>query len=186
MPKKEKWINHPWTIAIGSVILTLVGTSIYDYLKQIPFLTTLWTFIKWLANVTWRFLNLNLKLWLVATIFILYKIVKHWLSRENKEVIKSYDYTIYTEDIIKGWKWTWDWEFQGSKYGISRLRVHCPACDTPMAYGIDFSGAIKSYQCPRCEYKSNGIPCDDPEIVKRLIDDNIRRKIEALAKQKES
>ncbi|MES2381181.1 MAG: hypothetical protein V4538_09075 [Bacteroidota bacterium] len=43
--KKEKWINTPWAIGIGTAIFGLLLTIGYDYLKDRPVLTTIWAII---------------------------------------------------------------------------------------------------------------------------------------------
>ena len=177
MPKKEKWINHPWTITIGSVLLTsMIGTAIYDSFKDFPILASLWNAIKWVGSSIWWIFNIRIQLWIIIIFLILYKIIKYTLLKESPSQGNTYDFTNYTEDQIKRWKWSWNWELMGNKYHISQLKVHCPECDTPMLHIQNFNGSIIGYKCPRCEYESKGIPCDDPAIAERLILDNIDRK----------
>lgn len=157
-----KWLKAPWTISIGTLLLTIL----YDYFKSKPILSTIWQLLKIIGNFIVSFLNFNLKVWWLIIIFIFVIIIIYLINKfQPKEDIKP-DFYNYREDNFQGFRWTWKWDFNPYKGGwvISDLNAHCPKCDTRL---IDFS------ECPRCDF----IIFDKLESYKiqHIILDNIER-----------
>lgn len=173
---KENWTKSSWTISIGTAIFSLLLTMIYDYFKEEPILTTIWTIIKWIGNLLWTILNFDIKVWwiiiaLTLLVFLLYIFDK----LKNDESFKP-DFYNYKEDFFKHWKWSWNWELNRAKtaWVVSNMQAHCPNCDTPM---IDRSNSYENhFECPRCDFKASDRQCDEPYKIERLILDNIDRK----------
>jgi hypothetical protein len=149
--QNRNWTKSPWTISIVTAIFSLLLTMFYDYFKNNPVLTTVWSIIKWIGNLLWTILNFDLKVWwiviaLILLIFVLFIIDKF----KNADAFKPYFHN-YIEDNFKWWKWTWSWELNRSKsaWVISNLKAHCPKCDTPM---IEIPSSLNglSFDCPRC------------------------------------
>jgi len=174
--KKEHWIKSNWTISIGTAIFSLLLTMGYDYSKDKPILTTVWTILKWIGNFIWTILNFNLKVWWLIVGVIIFFIIALLISRvKSKDTFKP-DFYSYREGKFKRWKWTWNWQWSDRKNAwlISELRAHCPNCDTPMIEHSSIYGL--SFDCPRCEFRANDGQCDEPHKIERIILDNIDRK----------
>lgn len=172
---KEHWTKSAWTISIGTAIFSLFLTMVYDYSKEKPILSTVWSFLKWIANLIWSVLNFDLKVWWIVVavfVFILTLVIIDKFKR--KETFKP-DFYNYREDKFKNWRWSWDWNWNRNKNAwiISEMKAHCPHCDTPL---IDHSNSyILSFDCPRCEFNAIDRQCDEQYKIERIILDNIDR-----------
>ncbi len=173
---KKHWIHSGWAIGIGTTIISLLLSMVYDYLKKEPILTTIWSILKGIRHFILTFLNYEIKVWWVLiTIFIL-SILLLIIKKFKSERILQPDFYYYTEDHFKSWRWTWSWLWDKSKkaWGINNLRAHCPNCDTPMVeHPSIYSSA---FDCPRCNYLSNDGLSDQPYKIEQIIHDNIERR----------
>ena len=172
---KEHWVKSPWTISIGTAIFSLLLTMGYDYSKEKPILTTVWTILKWLGNFVWTILNLDLKVWWILLAVVLFLSIVILIDKLKKEETLKPDFYNYREGKFKRWRWTWGWQLNDRKntWLISVLNAHCPNCDTPMIEHSSIYGL--SFDCPRCEFRASGSQCDEPHKIERIILDNIER-----------
>ncbi|HCY41083.1 MAG TPA: hypothetical protein DHV48_06965 [Prolixibacteraceae bacterium] len=174
---KEKWTKSPWTISIGSALFSLLLTMGYDYSKEKPILTTVWSIIKWIRNLLWTIINFDLKVWWIIIAVALFILVIAIIDKFKKEETFKPDFYSYREGTFKRWKWTWTWKIRSSDnvWVISNLEAHCPNCDTPMIERSSIMYGL-SFDCPRCEFQSKEGQCDEPHKIERIILDNIDRK----------
>ena len=179
---KEHWAKSGWAISLGTAVFSLLLTMGYDFLKQIPILTTLGVGIKWIKNVVWNILNFNIKVWwisvtLILLIAIIYAINKLLSHNNNKTQSDKPDFYAYKEDKLKNWRWSWNWRFslKQNNWTIADLKAHCPNCDTSMIE-INDSYFRLSFSCPRCNFKSDEYLSEDPHKISMLIIDNIDRR----------
>jgi hypothetical protein len=173
--KKEHWIKSSWSISIGSAIFSLLLTIGYDYSKEKPILTTVWSILNWVATLIRTILNFDLKAWWIIVAIIIFIVIIAIIDKFKKaETFKS-DFYNYREDKFKRWRWTWNWNRSKNEWIISDLKAHCPNCDTPMIGHSSLFGL--SYDCPRCEFRASDGECDEPHKIERIILDNIVRRI---------
>jgi hypothetical protein len=180
---KNNWKRSPWTISIVTAIFSLLLTMGYDYFKDIPILTTISSFFKWICGFVLTSLNYEIKIyWLLLAIvvicFVLYIMVKF-----NKEDTSKPHFFGYNEDSFKNWRWTWEWKFNHSRnaWGIYNLKAHCPKCDTTMNDNSTIMGL--NFICPRCDYNAYDSICEDPYKVESIIIDNVDRRTNELKKK---
>lgn len=173
----KKFLNHPWTIAIGTILLTPIASLIIDAIKGIKFLTTFKVIWKFLVHYIGLFLNFDIKVWwilvsLVILSLALYIVVKVANQRDNKNSEKV-SFLSYTKDTLKGWKWEWTWEknFEG-KYEVKHLHPVCSACGTPLVPHNSFYGRMR---CVRCSNEPPQRKPNENDILV-LIYDNVKRK----------
>ena len=172
---KDHWIKSPWTISIGTAIFSLLLSMGYDFFKDKPILTTIWSILKWIGNLFWTILNFDLKVWWVIIVVILFVLIIYLIDKLKKEATFKPDFYSYREEESRLWKWTWEWQWNKRKraWMITDMKAHCPNCDTPM---IDNSNMYGYYfDCPRCDFKAENEQCDQPHKIERIILDNIDR-----------
>jgi hypothetical protein len=177
---QEHWAKSGWAISIGTALFSLLLTMGYDYLKQIPVLTTVSFWLKWILSTVCAILNFNIKVWwIIVTIiigFVIIYLIDKFFSNKNTESYKP-DFYNYKEDKLKKWRWSWNWvvDHKQKSWVISNLKAHCPDCDTQLIpYYDTFSGTY--YNCPRCNFNATDYQCEDPAKIEILILDNVRRR----------
>lgn len=172
---KEHWIKSSWAISIGTAIFSLLLTMVYDYSREKPILTTVWTILKLLGNFVWTILNFDLKVWWILLAVVLFILIIILIANVKKDKTFKPDFYSYREGKFKRWRWTWGWKWSDSEnaWGISDLKAHCPICDTPMIEHSSVYGL--SFDCPRCEFRADDSQCDEPHKIERIILDNIDR-----------
>jgi hypothetical protein len=175
----DHWIKSSWSISIGTAIFSLLLTIAYDYLRDKPLLTTIWTILMWISNLIKSILSLDIKFWWIIVIIIILVIVILIISffnkSSNRDSIKP-DFYNYRDEKFKKWSWTWSWDWDSYRkaWHISDLKARCPKCDTPM---IDNSSLhTLCFDCPRCEYVARDNECEEPYKIEQIILDNIERK----------
>lgn len=173
---KEDWVKSPWVISIGTAIFSLLLTIGYDYLKEKPILSTIWSILKWIGNAIWKILNFNIKIWWIVIFIGLFILIIVIIDNIKNEGTLTPDFCNYKEDTLKKWSWTWSWKFDNKKkvWTITDMKAHCPKCATPM---IEYSDRYQLiFDCPRCEFRASDEQCDEPHKIERIILDNIDRK----------
>lgn len=170
----KKFLKSPWTISIAPALLSFLLTIIYDLIKGKRILSTVGSILAVIWNAVVTFLTFNLKVWwvivgIVVILFVLYVIAR--VSEKN--VIQKPDFTSYTEDRFRTWKWSWIWEQNYEhKWHAANLSAHCPKCDTPMLHDRDED----IFQCPRCKFQSHYDNHEKSYEVEAVIIDNLNRK----------
>lgn len=168
MSEKKSWTL---ILTIVAAITSSIVTGIIDFIKNKPFFSTLGNCLLWCWNLLISILNFDIKVWwilvfLITLILILFLIA---FFENKKDENTRPDFCNYQEDIIKDWKFTWKWSYFDSCWNVVHLKVHCPKCDTPIIANGVF------HKCVRCDYMPRTYPLE-PDKVKLLIYDNIRRK----------
>ncbi|MDP4092551.1 MAG: hypothetical protein Q8920_04250 [Bacillota bacterium] len=170
---KGKWVKSPWTISIGTAILSFILTIIYDYSKNKPIADTFGKVLKFILNIIIYVLNIKLKVWwlLIALISIIYLIMRFQHGEDDRP-----EFYNYREDILKKWKWTWSWRWSNyeNAWLITDLEAHCPNCETSLIQSSSIYGI--RFDCPRCNFRANEDNCEQPYVIEAIILDNIKRK----------
>jgi hypothetical protein len=175
--KDMKWLKSPWSISIGTAILSLFLTMIYDYFKKQPMLSTVWQVLEKIWAFIVSVLNFNIKVWwLIIGLIFLISIIYLIDKLKQGETSNKPDFFSYKEGKFKRWKWTWNWEWNCYKnaWFITDLTPHCPNCDTPLVEGSTIYQL--KYICPRCDFTAEDSQCDEAYKIERIILDNIERK----------
>jgi len=149
----KKLFKNPWFITIGGgIILTIISESVG--LTKIT--GSIWSSIKWVANLIVDFLliKFQVSLWflillplLVVGLFLLVL----WLISRTKEETKEPSFVDYKEEQFGEVLYRWEYvkDFSG-KYMVTRLTHFCPNCRC----------AIVNGSCPVCHlnfyYKLKG------------------------------
>lgn len=171
----KKFFKSPWTIGIGTTLLGFSLTVIYDLVKGKQLLATMCNMFDILKSWLIIFLNFELKVWWVLTgvaiIIIILLIIS--FSSDNSNNINP-DFTAYTTDHFRLWRWSWRWEFNvlQKKWQIINLQAHCPQCDTPMISSWDED----YFRCPRCRFSSKYDDHEKSYEVEAIIIDNLNRR----------
>lgn len=168
---KNKWIHNPWTISIGTALLSICLTAIYDLIKDKPFLSTLLHVVTWIFELIVSVLTFKLSLWIVILLMVgLWLFIR--VRNLSKKVIDP-DFWNYKRDVFNKWIWKWDYEFLGSSWDIINLRPHCPNCETMLINkGSMYHGDVR---CPRCNYRATDKEIESTNDTKVLIIDNIQK-----------
>jgi hypothetical protein len=168
MTKKDYWIGL-YTGIVGIILLAL-----YDYVKEKPILSTLFSIIKWI----WiTFFEFEFKVWQIAIIILVLLSFKKILQATKKQVKQTVSDNIpkwlnYTQDTIDGitWKWKWNKRYATGNWYIADLFPLCE-CKTPMAL---YNGSSLA-TCPRCD--KHIMDFKSPEKVEAIIRDNVDRAV---------
>jgi ribosomal protein S27AE len=172
---KKHWIHSGWSIGIGTTMISLLLTMLYDYLKKEPIWTTIWRILKGISHFILAFLNYDLKVWWILISVILLSFFLILIKKFKRERILKPDFYNYKEDQFNRWKWKWEWSWDNNKkaWKIINLKAQCPKCATPMVEHPSIYGS--AFDCPRCEYLSNDGLSDQPYKIEQIIFDNIER-----------
>jgi len=180
MDKKNNISEWKREIIIGGLvaIFSFALPTLYDWIKNLPFLTTL----KNIGHIILSILIIDVKIWhviiftiiLILLPLIIIPIIASKKSSTRTPITKSPIFASYTEDKFKKWKWSWDWILKNDIYEIENLQAHCPDCDTILMQDINFS--YMEYTCPRCNYFARNADCDNVDQIEHLILDEVKRK----------
>ena len=171
----KKFLNSPWTIAIGAAIFSFLLSVGYDLFKGEKLFTTINAIFTWIVTKIAIFFNFEIKVWwILVAIVVLIIILVVLAGATNSKGENKEEFLEYTEDHFRSWNWSWSWKFNRSdyKWHITNLQAHCPQCDTPMIPDRleDF------FQCPRCCFQSSGLGHEKSYEVEEIIIDNLDRK----------
>lgn len=162
------------TVLIAPIVVLVVGTLIYDWVKGVPVFTLVVSVLKSLWSGLLWFFNLELKLWwLFAGIAVISVILYVVAKYEGSKPVKKDPIDSYTEANIKGIKWVWRWWKNNGLWDIKDIIAICPFDDTPLMTVYDgFSGY--ECECPRCGHM---IKYSEVELqkIKMIIMDNARK-----------
>ena len=159
-------------LTILGALLGVFFTAIYDYIKEVPILSTIKTFLNYLwVNV----FEIEIKIWKILFFIILILLINKFFKKnriKNKEE-NSLDWLGYTQDLIGEVSWKWYWEYNNlfSNYEIKNLRPICPECETSMK--LHLNRLEEFANCPRCDNEI--LEFKNPEKVKSIIRDNVQR-----------
>lgn len=163
----KKFLNHPWTIGVGTVLLGFLLTIVWDKFKDIELLTTICAL-----------LNLKVKLWwilafiIIASFFMILLKLRKKISANKENAQEKPLFLTYTSAHLQGFDWQWTWEKNDSgQYVVDELHPLCKTCQTPIYQGDYLDGR---WLCPRCNatYKN---PTPNITAVELLIQNNVQR-----------
>jgi len=130
---------------ISTLITGLLGSFIYDFIKEKPLFTSLWNIVIWLYE---NILNYKLSLWFVVLLYIFVFSVFLFLRNRKEIVLPS-----YTEDYFDGLLYRWKWQISSNKKEISinlqSIEVCCNKCNTPLKVSDNYNFGLKG-ECVRC------------------------------------
>ncbi len=167
----QKWYFQG---VILPLFVTVLGSTIYDAIKEKPLLSTLSSCLNWLWKGLVYIITLKIALyWFLALIVLLVVIIA--VAGRSKHVIDPKQQ--YTTD--KFFNWQWEWSYDG-RY-INNLTPLCPSCRTIMKYNNHEYG--KSAECPRCNniyvpqkrIHTDVAQFEDDKRIEMLIIDNLRK-----------
>lgn len=161
---------------IFPLFVTVLGSTIYDAVKEKPLLSTLSSCLNWIWNGLVFILTVKIALyWFLGVILLLILIVV--VASGSKQVFDPRQQ--YTTDVFFNWRWEWSY----SGRFIHNLTPLCPSCHTIMSYKNH--GYEKYAECPRCNrayaprdhkrYHTDIDQFEDDRRIEMLIIDNIRK-----------
>jgi hypothetical protein len=172
-----KFYENIWfQLAAGYLVLSPIGSGVYDNTKKIPIITPILGAFKFVWNVV---LDFNVPLYLVliiATIAVFFT-RNHFIFKEKSREIEvpNAPFLSYTEGVLKVWKWKWTYRFDNfeNKYRIEDLTPICEVCDIKM---LNY-GYYNSYRCPKCNkyYATAYQSWENKTDIEALIIDNIEK-----------
>jgi|GEM_PF-2143333 len=158
-----KWYNHGWMYVIGGALLAPVGTLLFDWIRELPVLTTLTLFVnKFLAIA-----NLSVPLYLLIISVVIFNIVWRFLLEiENRKIVgetqRGYlnanhlDTLNYIADRFHQLTFKWDWILNKltKKYEVKNVKAVCNkvSCDYNELSYIRFDAEFGRYiyHCDKC------------------------------------
>lgn len=169
MTKKK---HSEYKIAVFGAIIGVFFTGIYDLIKALPILSTLWNTLKWIWVTIFKY---EISVWQIIIALICISILTAlFKARNNNESEKSSQWLKYTEDTFENLTWKWSWRNNGfNVYIIKDLKPVCPKCGTSMSL-VDVYHTVAA-RCPRCDHHISELK--DPEKITHIIHDNIDRNL---------
>ena len=172
--KIKKFLMNPWTIGISTTILGVIVTGIVDAIKQQTIFTTMKIIFVKIWDMIIKFLNLEIKMWVILILIIALILVVFIISRilTYREDNKMPEFIRYTKDELLGyvWEWTWEKNYNG-RYEIKNLTPICSKCETPLIPESNFRPLLKCLRCNEyIEWDARKL-----EQVKVLITDNANK-----------
>jgi len=166
--KQPNWIYNPWVLTlIAYLILTPIGSWIYDHTKNIPIITPISRILK-------DVFNFKIALWLTILLLLISYVIYKLIKNSNVQIAKTevLPFLDYTSDRFKSWKWRWEYQLYGKEFSIENLTPVCEKCDIKT-----LSSSSGFYRCPMCndnfisqyshEYENN---------IRALIGDRINKR----------
>jgi len=169
--KEEYWYNNGWVIGLGTAFFAFVLPTIWDAIKQLPFLTTYNLIAKYIYN----FFNYNFKLWWLLLLLLpvllfkyAYPPIKAHFDRHKKEnlpytTLKSEirinkagnkTHFNYTGDKFEGyyWKWIWDLNPITNKISPQQITPTCNMlkCNLSDLNDVSIDKSENRYKCSNC------------------------------------
>lgn len=170
--------NRSWIAILLTIALGIISSTIYDWLKSKPILSSLISLFK----TSWKFLiqllESDLKLWWIILSVLIYKLIKFIINRySNRKTPKAPEYSNYRSERFTNWFWKWDWAWDPNlkEWYISNLKPYCPPCDIGL---LNKSTILVQRQvCPKCQnqYSEKNQNIDDFEGIKSIIYDNVAK-----------
>jgi hypothetical protein len=156
--ESKSWINNPWVITlIAYLVLSPIGSWIYDHTKNIPVLSPILKISSFIWN---EIFNFKIAVWAILLIVFIGRFCIIFLKRLNKESPKSdaaltLPFMNYTSDRFKKWKWSWKYHVNSysNTFIVENLSPVCDVCNIKTSK----SWSDGYYHCPMCrkEYISD-------------------------------
>jgi hypothetical protein len=172
MNQKEKWYNHGWMYVIGGVVLAPVGTIVFDWIKQIPFLSTLKHLLFYKIEM-WVGISIVIITFLISVIlisrikakytfyYLSYYKAKPKISLANNAEKKSREQEMlaYRADKFEGLIWVWEWIYNDiiSRHEAKNAVPLCPDLNCKNQKladkGYDGEFGYHEFKCLNCKLK---------------------------------
>ena len=173
---KTKWLKG----TAGTIILGLITSFVYDFIKEKPILSTIASIFKSIWDFLYQILDAELKIWWIILLVIGIKLFQKLSKEYYKSKIPSLPENLknYVNDNFSNWLWKWEWNWHGDskKWIITSLRPYCKKCDIEL---LNKSNVFDyAMECPKCRtrFESTRRETDDYDGVKAVIYDNVRKK----------
>lgn len=153
---------------LGTIVLGLITSFIYDGIKQFPFLSTVWNILKWIWTTIFEF---ELRVWQIILGVLVLLIIAEIVDRRKKQSTTPPKFHSYKTDKFHliNWKWDWAFDYTSKKWYASNIKPICPKCNTTMHY--DYSFGNFQGRCPRCENLIKNMK--DVKDIEAIIIDNV-------------
>ncbi|MBK5719936.1 hypothetical protein JGH11_03535 [Dysgonomonas sp. Marseille-P4677] len=141
--------NKIVTLIVLPVITLVIGSLIYDWVKEVPLFTLIADVVKTIWYGLIWFLNIELRLWWVIIFLMMLSFIIYLIIKMGKTDMKNaFPYRNYTSDMINGIYWTWKWNLTPDEVTLTNLKANCPRDKTPLIEANLY--ARHSHECPRC------------------------------------
>ena len=136
---KQKWHSHPWTIALGAILVSNV---------LIPFVISVSSPLAFVDafKVMWEVILQPISVPLLVLIF-----VGTWIVYRFSKLLPFY--RMYKRDMFFGMIWKWEvskyWRNTESSLYVSSDDHYCPNCDLILRF--QSTNEIKGYHCTKCD-----------------------------------
>lgn len=140
--------------ALGTILLSIIASFIYDFIKSEPILTSFYSAILFIVNEVLHFLSLQVTVWWILVFLMLLFLTSRLVDKLTTETVpEPPEFTNYTEDRFHQWlwKWTWEWDFNSKKWFVDNLTPFCADCNVRL---VDRSNYLRSIShCPSCNQR---------------------------------
>ena len=163
--KKDKKLEYK--VAVFGALISVLFSTIRDWILEKPFLSTLSIILKWIWN---KFFEFRIPVWVIISVILLLVLWNKIKPRKKKTTIS---FLQYERDEFHGVQWKWNWERNSftHKWNIINLAPICNNCGTTTILNESY---VRIYSnCPRCDNTMNELKSTD--IIKAIIVDNINR-----------
>lgn len=164
MIKLKKILRNPWTIGIGTSIISALilkfidifaGTNIFGVLLEVAVLV-----LKYIQTI----LEFRLSVGGICIICLAVSLLVLFKRRLNREKKNDPLYFAYTEDVFQGIAYRWEYNFIKGRYCIGNTQAYCPACRCRIVHR----------ECQVC--KAVFIDMKDEEQIEAMIVYSIEKK----------
>lgn len=130
MIKIKKILLNPWTIGIGTTVISALvlkiiaiftGTSIFGVLLKVVV-----SIMQYGQSILRHKLSVGTIVITCFVIIIILILLKRWLSWKTAK--NSPLYLAYTEDVFQSIYYRWEYSFVDRKYRIGNIQAYCPTC----------------------------------------------------------
>jgi len=151
MKALNTYIKPTFANFILPIIVTVIGTLAYDFIKDVPLLSSLSSSLFWIRTIIVSFFTYSIPIYVILIIIASSLIILKVYNRLTKDIdVGAPSFLRYTSDNLKNWKWSWEYGLYSDKYRIKNLRPHCLACDYVLKYDKDTWGTCRA-ECPNCK-----------------------------------
>lgn len=171
---KNNWLKG----ATGTIVLGIITSFVYDWIKDKPILSTITSIFKSIWEFLVQLMQVELKIWWIVLGLTVYLIGQKGVREYRKSITPELPENLknYVSASFRNWNWKWGWQWDGrnKKWIVKNLWPYCKKCDIEL---LDKSDIInKAIECPKCRQRfTNNLDCDDPEGVRTIIYDNIKK-----------
>lgn len=180
MKALNTYLKPIFTNVILPIAVTILGTLGYDYIKNVPLLSSLESSLNWIKRLLVSCLTYNIPLYVVVVIITLMIIIfRLYISVKAGGGLSTPTFLKYTTDRPKQWKWAWEYVLRNGKYDIINLRPYCLKCNYVLKYNKDSWGLCQA-ECPNCKSVYYNTQAEDIDDVRMMIGHRITENLYSL------